>query len=157
MRMSLSLFEKKILTSIQSEHFKVVAETSAPTFSTKTQFVKPLPTNPNTNSIPIRFVLTLDPPMPVADEVSQKLLNVTGLVDTSTLPTANAATAKSSNFAHTQSLEDMLVMSVKEDALHSDHSWVYVCDERFYWQKYFSLIFQSISLLMIYQTKFING
>lgn len=68
--------------------------------------------------------------MAVADEVSQKLLNVTGLVDTSTLPTANAATTKSSNFTHTQSLEEMLVMSVKEDALHSDHSWVYVCKEK---------------------------
>lgn len=121
--------EETIREGTDGEHFKVVVETSAPTFSTKTQFVKPLPTNPNTNSIPIRFVLTLDPPMAVADEVSQKLLNVTGLVDTSTLPTANAATTKSSNFTHTQSLEEMLVMSVKEDALHSDHSWVYSSDD----------------------------
>lgn len=77
-------------------------------------------------------MLTLDPPMPVSDEVSQKLLTVTGLVDTSTLPIANTASTKNSNLTHTQSLEDMLVMSVKEDVLHSDHSWEYVCKRKFH-------------------------
>lgn len=118
----------QILKLYNSEHFKVVAETSAPKFMPHAQFVKPLPTNPTTQSIPIRFVLTLDPPMPVSDEVSQKLLNVIGLIDMTTLSTTTNTAIKINNPSRTQSLEDMLVTEIKEDALHESNLWISVSE-----------------------------
>jgi hypothetical protein len=64
--------------------------------------------------------------MPVSDEISQKLLNVTGLVDVTTLGTINNTTAKISNSTRTQSLEDMLVTNIKENAFNESNSWISV-------------------------------
>jgi hypothetical protein len=80
------------------EQFKVVTETAAPAF--------------------MRYVATLDPPVPVSDEVCQKLMNVTGR---SSLDTVSQVPYNPS----TMSLEDMLVMHVA-DSVSLSNNWVSV-------------------------------
>lgn len=100
------------------EHFKVLIETAAPAFMPHLKFVKPLPTHPESQSIPIRFVATLDPPVPVSDEVCQKLMNVTGLAS---LDTVSDIPYNPS----TMSLEELLVMNVA-DPVSFSNNWVSV-------------------------------
>jgi hypothetical protein len=122
-------YQKVIYYYPVSDHFKVFTETFAPKFMPHMRFVKPLPSNPNTPPIPIRFVFTLDPPMPVSDEICQKLMNVTGLANMDTILASAAiinTTIKSEDDTHTQSLEDMLVMEVGEHALKDNNEWVFV-------------------------------
>jgi hypothetical protein len=113
------------LTFLISNHFKVVTETSAPKFMPHLSFVKPLSTNSDNQPIPIRYVATLDPPMPVSDEISQKLMTVAGLInmDGISLPVTDV---KTKEFTQTQSLEDMLVMGIDENVFNSNNSWVSV-------------------------------
>jgi hypothetical protein len=84
------------------------------------RFIKPLSTHPETQPVPIRFVVTLDPPVPVSDEICQKLMNVTGLLNLDLVPDVpyNPSSA---------SLEDMLVMDV-EQAVLSKPNWISVSD-----------------------------
>lgn len=100
------------------EQFKVVTETAAPAFMPHLKFIKALPTHPECRSIPIRYVATLDPPVPVSDEVCQKLMNVTGL---SSLDTVSQVPYNPS----IMSLEDMLVMHVA-DSVSFSNNWVSV-------------------------------
>ncbi|CAO3631407.1 unnamed protein product [Mucor fragilis] len=102
--------------AFDQEQFKVVTETAAPAFMPHVKFVKALPTHPECRSIPIRYVATLDPPVPVSDEVCQKLMNVTGL---SSLDTVSQVPYNPS----TMSLEDMLVMHVT-DSVSLSNNWV---------------------------------
>jgi hypothetical protein len=114
------------------EHFKVVTETVAPTFMPHMRFVKPLPSNPSTPPIPIRFVATLDPPMPVSDEISQKLMNITGLTspDTGSVPATTNILIKNQQTSHTQSLESILVVEVGDNAFEGSNSWVSVSKKK---------------------------
>lgn len=100
------------------EQFKVVTETAAPAFMPHVKFIKALPTHPECQPIPIRYVATLDPPVPVSDEVCQKLMNATGL---SSLDTVSQVPYSPS----TMSLEDMLVMNVA-DTVSFSNNWVSV-------------------------------
>lgn len=103
----------------------MVTETSAPKFMPHLSFVKPLSTNHQ--PIPIRYVATLDPPMPVSDEISQKLMTMIGLViDT---PKNAVAEGKTKALNQTLSLEEMLVMGIEKDAFNDAHSWVSVSAE----------------------------
>jgi hypothetical protein len=87
------------------------------------RFVKPLSTHPETQPVPIRFVMTLDPPVPASDEICQKLMNVTGLLNLDIVSDVpyNPSSA---------SLEDMLVMGIDEDqdVVLSKSNWVSVSD-----------------------------
>ncbi|KAI8641571.1 mediator of RNA polymerase II transcription subunit 1-domain-containing protein, partial [Parasitella parasitica] len=107
--------------SIDSEHFKVVTETAAPAFMPHFKFVRPLPTHPESLSIPIRFVALLDPPMPVSDKVCQKLMNVTGLVS---LDETTEVPCNSSSM----SLEELLVINVAKAVSCSD-KWISSFDD----------------------------
>lgn len=82
-------------------------------------FVQPLPTD--NKPIPIRYVATLDPPMPVSDEISQKLMTVAGLLDGTTI-----TDGKTKESSQTHSLEEMLVMGIDKDALNDNNTWVSV-------------------------------
>ncbi|CEP12406.1 hypothetical protein [Parasitella parasitica] len=107
--------------SIDPEQFKVVTETAAPAFMPHFKFVKPLPTHPESQPIPIRFVAILDPPMPVSDEVCQKLMNVTGLVSLDTVPEVPYNSS-------TMSLEEQLVLDVA-DSVSFSGNWVSSFDD----------------------------
>ncbi|GAN00585.1 hypothetical protein MAM1_0001c00007 [Mucor ambiguus] len=107
--------------SIDQDQFKVVMETTAPTFMPHVKFIKALPTHPECQSIPIRYVATLDPPVPVSDEVCQKLMNITGL---SSLDTMSQVPYNPSSM----SLEDMLVMDVA-DTVSFAQNWVSSFDD----------------------------
>ncbi|KAG2207159.1 hypothetical protein INT47_012212 [Mucor saturninus] len=105
--------------------FKVVTETSAPKFMPHLSFVKPL--SAEHQPIPIRYVATLDPPMPVSDEISQKLMTLTGLVVDA--PKSAVADTKTKASNRTLSLEEMLVMDIEKDAFNDAHSWVSSSDD----------------------------
>ncbi|KAI9477999.1 MAG: mediator of RNA polymerase II transcription subunit 1-domain-containing protein [Benjaminiella poitrasii] len=96
--------------SINTEQFKVVTEATAPAYMPHLHFVKPLPGHPETTPIPIRFVMTLDPPLPVSDEICQKLLSSTGLLN------VDAMSDIVHNHASTSlSLEEMLVTDINDE------------------------------------------
>ncbi|GAA5794946.1 hypothetical protein HPULCUR_000296 [Helicostylum pulchrum] len=125
--------EESIKEGIDGEHFKVVTETSAPKFMPHLSFVKPLPSNPSIRPIPVRFVATLDPPMPVADEISQKLMTVTGLVNADNFSNSTANNNNNNNTSkdtiQTQSLEDMLVAGIDQDVSSQNSEWVSTSDD----------------------------
>lgn len=90
-------------------------------------FVKPLSSNPSIRPIPVRFVATLDPPMPVADEISQKLMTVTGLVNADNFSNSTVNNNNTSKATiQTQSLEDMLVAGIDQDVFNQNNEWVSV-------------------------------
>ncbi|KAI7893801.1 uncharacterized protein EV154DRAFT_416287 [Mucor mucedo] len=132
--------------------FKVVTETSAPKFMPHLSFVKPL--SAEHQPIPIRYVATLDPPMPVSDEISQKLMTLTGLVVDA--PKSAVADAKTKASNRTLSLEEMLVMDIEKDAFNDAHSWVSVSVILLSYKMVTILTFKS-SLRMTFQIKPING
>lgn len=88
-------------------------------------FVKPIPSNPYIQPIPVRFVATLDPPIPVADEICQKLMTVTGIIDVENI-SSSAVDNTTKTTMQTQSLEDMLVAGVDQDTFNENNEWVVV-------------------------------
>ncbi|KAI7899121.1 uncharacterized protein BX663DRAFT_488644 [Cokeromyces recurvatus] len=57
--------------SINNEQFTIVTETTAPIYMPQLHYLKPLPSHPEAKPVPIRFVMILDPPLPVSDELCQ--------------------------------------------------------------------------------------
>lgn len=117
--------EESIEEGADGEHFKVVTETLAPKFMPAMRFVKPLPSNQNTPAIPIRYVFTLDPPMPVSDEICQKLMTATGLINIDSIASTPVIVNGKDPANHTQALEDMLAMDVGDHVFkNSNNEWV---------------------------------
>ncbi|KAI9365745.1 hypothetical protein BD770DRAFT_312536 [Pilaira anomala] len=117
--------EESIKEGIDGEHFKIVTETSAPKFMRHLSFVKPMPSNPYIQPIPVRFVATLDPPIPVADEICQKLMTITGTINVENI-SSSAIDNTTKETIQTQSLEDMLVAGVDQDTFNENNEWVVV-------------------------------
>lgn len=93
------------LIIIYSEHVKVVTETLAPSLLDPLDFIKILASHPEAYSVPIRFVANLDPPVPVSDEICQKIMNIAGLSNSELV---SDVTYHSS----TLSLEEMLITDI---------------------------------------------
>ncbi|KAI9012077.1 hypothetical protein CLU79DRAFT_771211 [Phycomyces nitens] len=90
-------------------YYKIVKETESPKFIGALRFVKPLPTFPGLQSIPVRFVAILDPPVPASDIIVQNLMKITGF-SREDLKIQKVTTNTSSD---TLSLEELLVIDVK--------------------------------------------
>ncbi|RCH88753.1 hypothetical protein CU097_004074, partial [Rhizopus azygosporus] len=96
---------------IDSEQFKVVYENNYPKFMSPLRFVKPLSSTP---SVQIRFIATLDPPIPMSDGLCQKIMNLSGMINTDSVISDHvvASTTSTSVTSETLSLEEMLVPDI---------------------------------------------
>ncbi|KAL4210481.1 mediator of RNA polymerase II transcription subunit 1-domain-containing protein [Rhizopus microsporus] len=96
---------------IDSEQFKVVYENNYPKFMSPLRFVKPLSSTP---SVQIRFIATLDPPIPVSDGLCQKIMNLSGMINTDSVISDHvvASTTSTSVTSETLSLEEILVPDI---------------------------------------------
>ncbi|CEG66098.1 hypothetical protein RMATCC62417_02741 [Rhizopus microsporus] len=96
---------------IDSEQFKVVYENNYPKFMSPLRFVKPLSSTP---SVQIRFIATLDPPIPMSDGLCQKIMNLSGMINTDSAISDHvvASTTSTSVTSETLSLEEMLVPDI---------------------------------------------
>ncbi|KAI8994632.1 mediator of RNA polymerase II transcription subunit 1-domain-containing protein [Pilobolus umbonatus] len=108
--------EESVKDDIDGDHYKITTETTYPKFMSPMRFIKVLPTHPDIQPIPIRFVATLDPPLPASDDVCQRLMNIVGLSkqEYTTVTTSTECL----------SLEELLVMDVhnhKNDIYNNDH------------------------------------
>ncbi|KAI8885357.1 hypothetical protein K501DRAFT_180104, partial [Backusella circina FSU 941] len=92
------------------EYYKVVYESVYPKFGSPLRFIKLLPDFPNVTSIPIRFTATLDPPVPVSDEICQLLMKSASL-------TKSEATFTSTIKSSSLSLEEILVKGQRQSML----------------------------------------
>jgi hypothetical protein len=97
---------KVVFIVYYSEHVKIVTETAAPTALDPLKFIKVLTSHPEAHPVPIRFVVTLDPPVPVSDGICQKIMNVTGLSNSDSVTDV-------SYHASSLSLEEMLIMDIQ--------------------------------------------
>ncbi|KAI9279811.1 mediator of RNA polymerase II transcription subunit 1-domain-containing protein [Sporodiniella umbellata] len=98
---------------IDEEHFKVVCENSYPRFMSPTRYVKTLSTHPDSVPVPIRFVATVEPPIPMADQICQSLMNVAGLTKMDTM-----GQSESKNASECLSLEETLVPNIAHTKHH---------------------------------------
>ncbi|KAG1057383.1 hypothetical protein G6F43_000788 [Rhizopus delemar] len=99
--------EDSIKEGVDGEHFKVVYENSYPKFMSPMRYVKPLPTIPDSVPVPVRFVATVEPPIAMADELCQTLMNVIGLLNTEAMEQYAIK-----NTSQCPSLEEILVPNI---------------------------------------------
>lgn len=105
---------------INVEEFKIIKEAKWPKFMQPLRYVKTLSTCQDALAIPVRFVAKLDQPLPASDIIVQKLMEITGIITSSS--SANN-TNKNNIFATTTdrlnsssfSLEELLVDNLSKD------------------------------------------
>ncbi|CAO3668612.1 unnamed protein product [Rhizopus stolonifer] len=112
--------EESVKEGIDGEHFKVVGENNYPKFMSPTRYIKTLSTHPDSVSVPIRFVATVEPPIPMADQLCQNLMNVVGLVNEETTDQN-----ESKNTSECLSLEEILVPNIGSTKQYTRDNHVY--------------------------------
>ncbi|KAG1446336.1 hypothetical protein G6F56_009605 [Rhizopus delemar] len=112
--------EESVKEGIDGEHFKVVSENNYPKFMSPTRYIKTLSTYPDSVSVPIRFVATVEPPIPMADQLCQNLMNVIGLVNEETTDQN-----ESKNTSECLSLEEILVPNIGSTKQYTRDNHVY--------------------------------